>query len=71
MNTPNEVEAVRAVAAKLAERFPSVPRAEVDRLVDEEHHRLDGRPVRAYIAVLVEHAAKQRLLNPQFATSSS
>jgi hypothetical protein len=69
MDAPTEVEAVRTIAAKLADRFPLVPRSEVERIVIEEHHKLDGRPVRAYIAVLVEHAAKQRLLNPAPATA--
>jgi hypothetical protein len=61
MESPNEDEAITAVTAKLAERFPERDPEHIDRVVREEHRKLDGRPVRAYIAVLVEHAAKQRL----------
>jgi hypothetical protein len=64
MQSPNEDEAIAGVAAKLAERFPTVPASEIESIVTEEHRKFDGRPVRAYVAVLVEQAAKRRLLQP-------
>lgn len=61
MNPEEEQRALETVIERLAEYFPHTERAELARVVDEEHHKLDGNPVRDYIAVLVEHASRERL----------
>ena len=61
MNSEEEQRALETVIERLAEYFPDTERAELVRVVDEEHHKLDGNPVRDYIAVLVEHASHERL----------
>ena len=66
---PDEQQAMEHVAARLMERYPEVTRERVDAVVDEEHHRYDGRPVRDFVPVLVERAAKDRL--GQEATAST
>jgi hypothetical protein len=57
----DEQQAVEHVVARLLERFPSLTEDHVHAIVDEEHHRFDGRPVRSFVPVLVERAAKKRL----------
>jgi hypothetical protein len=61
VNDLDEDKAVREVAERLAERFPSVPRTRIDEVVQSERRALDGKPIRDYIPVLVEHGAKARL----------
>ena len=46
---------------RLAARFPDRPRAGIERIVWQEHRRFDGRPVRNYVVLLVERAARDRL----------
>jgi hypothetical protein len=61
MGPKTELQAVAQVIERLEHRFPSVPPLLVEKIVHEEHHALDGRPVRAYVSVLVEHGAKKRI----------
>lgn len=49
------------VVDRLAARFPTLERDHVERVVQEEHDRLDEARVRDFIPVLVEHAATERL----------
>ncbi|MCU1599242.1 MAG: hypothetical protein JWQ47_2981 [Glaciihabitans sp.] len=56
-----ENEAIEKVVERLSERFPEVERGRIDEVVHDEHHEFDGRPIREYVPVLVEHGAKQRL----------
>ncbi|TFC52623.1 hypothetical protein E3T26_09165 [Cryobacterium sp. TMT1-21] len=55
------MKAVAKVVDRLVERFPHSPRPSFGRAVLEEHKALDGRPIREYVPVLVEHRAKGRL----------
>lgn len=54
-----------AVAAKMlariAARFPTVPSARLEAIVQEEQDRLSGGRIRDYIPVLVERATTERL----------
>ncbi len=61
MNDLDEDKAVAEVVDRLAERFPSIPRSRIDEIVQSERESLDGKPIRDYIPVLVEHGAKARL----------
>ncbi|MHA7297202.1 three-helix bundle dimerization domain-containing protein [Pseudarthrobacter sp. MDT3-1] len=60
MATDNEVQAMAHVIDWLAQRFPDKPRSVVEEIVSEEVNALDG-PIRDYVPVLVERAAKNRL----------
>lgn len=59
-----EPEALMAVVERLAERFPDQQRSVIEDVVAEEHGLLDGGPIRDYVPVLVERAAKIRLSHP-------
>lgn len=61
VNDRDEDKAVSEVADRLAERFPSVPRARIDEIVQAEREALEGKPIRDFVPVLVEHGAKARL----------
>ena len=51
---------VNEVAERLRLRFPSIPEETVRAVVAASHAGLVG-PVRAYVPLLVEHQARQRL----------
>ena len=61
VNELDEDKAVAEVVDRLAERFPSIPRSRIDEIVQSERQSLEGKPIRDYIPVLVEHGAKARL----------
>ncbi len=61
VNDLDEDKAVAEVADRLAERFPSIPRSHIDEVVQSERQSLEGKPIRDYIPVLVEHGAKAKL----------
>lgn len=57
----SDQEVMNQVAEKLSEKNADVPRAVIDDVVREEYLALAGRPVRDYLSVLTERAAKRRL----------
>jgi hypothetical protein len=57
----HEADTMHHLADRLHDRFPTVPDAVVDEVVDQHFHELDGRPIREYVPVLVEHAATEDL----------
>jgi hypothetical protein len=61
MTRDEELKAMGNVVDRLAERFPAVPRSSIEEAVREEHNALDDGPVRDFVPVLVERAAKARL----------
>lgn len=61
MDLEGEQHALANVIAKLVQRFPDIPRPRIEKVVTSEYEALAGRPVRIYIATLVEHGAKSRL----------
>jgi len=54
-------EIVSEVSARLRGRFPDKPAEEVESIVRAELDSLADRPVRDYLSVLTERAAKSRL----------
>ena len=46
----------------LLRQFPRVSPDTVDHVIEAHYHEFDGRPLRDYVAVVVEHAAKSDLL---------
>lgn len=61
MTAEPEARALLAVIDRLAESFPDKQRSVIEDVVTEEHGSLANNPIRDYIPVLVERAAKLRL----------
>lgn len=61
MDPRTERQNLLKVVERLTGQFPLVSPAKVEQLVEFEYAKLDGRPVRQYVSILVEHAAKDRL----------
>ncbi|WP_448811041.1 three-helix bundle dimerization domain-containing protein [Agromyces bauzanensis] len=61
MHIDEEGQALDHVIDRLAERFPDVTRDHVAVVVAEAHLGLEGHPIRDFVPVLVEHAARDRL----------
>ena len=57
----SDAEVMAQVAEKLSDKNADIPRAVIDEVVREEYQALAGRPVRDYLSVLTERAAKKRL----------
>jgi hypothetical protein len=58
---PAEEDAIRAVATRLTRRFPELTPDEVRQAVYRKYHQFDDSPVRDFVPVLVEQAARRRL----------
>ncbi|MGI9821723.1 three-helix bundle dimerization domain-containing protein [Agromyces sp. Marseille-Q5079] len=56
-----EARGVEEVVDRLATKYPGVERAEIEKIVAEEHQSFDGHPVRDFVPVLVEKHAKTRV----------
>ncbi len=54
MSTP-ETEALAHVAERLRSRFPHVDPVTITEMVDRCHRVYDGRPIRDFVPLLVEH----------------
>lgn len=57
----SEQQIMERIAARLSDMYDRVPAEEVARLVDREHARFDGRPVRDFVPLFVERHAKEAL----------
>ncbi|HEY8719410.1 three-helix bundle dimerization domain-containing protein [Pengzhenrongella sp.] len=62
MESIDELRELRLVCQRLAERFPDLPLTTVQLHVEREHRKLDGRPVRNFVPVLIERAAREALM---------
>ena len=60
VDSKNEEHAVEAVEERLRARFPDLAPADVRDVVRHAHAELTG-PLRDFVPVLVEHAARERL----------
>ena len=58
-------EILTQVTARLREKFPELSAQEVESAVKAELDQLNDRPVRDYLEVLTERAAKKRLKGVQ------
>jgi hypothetical protein len=54
-------EIIIQVVDRLADKNPELERDRIEAVVREELDKLAGRPVRDYLSVLTERAAKKRL----------
>ncbi|CAN5276933.1 hypothetical protein BH11ACT3_BH11ACT3_23800 [soil metagenome] len=57
----NDAEIVAQVITKLAEKYPTVPASNLERIVRDEFRALAQGSVRDYLGVLTERAVKERL----------
>jgi translation initiation factor 2 alpha subunit (eIF-2alpha) len=57
----DDEETIRQVVERLDEKFPDVPRAEIEEVARAEFAALSDRPVRDFLTILTERAAKKRL----------
>ncbi|SET26033.1 hypothetical protein SAMN04488546_1877 [Geodermatophilus poikilotrophus] len=57
----DEVRVLEEVLHRLAARFPGVPAEVVSGIVQTERQRLDDRPIREFMPLLVERASAERL----------
>jgi hypothetical protein len=63
-NTPrgaSEQAAIRQVTARLVQQFPELSAEEIDRAVTGHYDAFDDSPIRDFVPVLVERAARQQL----------
>ena len=65
MDQLQEDQGIAKLIDRLADRFPTLERAQVEQVVAETHRLLDGNPIRDYVPVLVERTAKARLRHIQ------
>lgn len=61
MGVTEELRALAHVVDRLVDKYPAVPREDIEDIVHQEHRLLDTGRVRDYVPILVEHAAKDRL----------
>ena len=54
-------EIIAEVTKRLEAKYPDLPAKDVEAAVKSEFAELAGRPVRDYLSVLTERAAKKRL----------
>ncbi|MBF4573923.1 hypothetical protein ITJ64_15515 [Herbiconiux sp. VKM Ac-1786] len=54
-------ETIEQIVDRLQERFPDRDRAEIEAVARDEYRTLEGRPVRDYLAILVERSTRKRL----------
>ncbi|MCS5723295.1 hypothetical protein N1028_18225 [Herbiconiux sp. CPCC 203407] len=52
---------IQQIVDRLQAKFPDTPRADIERAARAEFDDLAGRPVRDYLAILVERSTKKRL----------
>lgn len=57
----DDEETIRQVIDRLVEKFPDRPREELEAAARTEFAALVGRPVRDYLSILTERAARKRL----------
>jgi len=57
----DEARALDEVLRRLRDRFPEVPAEVVSGIVWAERQRLDGRPIRDFMPLLVERASADQL----------
>ena len=67
MSEEDEVRAVAEVAQRLAASFPDVAPDVVQDTVHASHQRFAGSPIRDFVPVLVERAAKSSLVSTAIA----
>jgi hypothetical protein len=60
----SEQQIIDQIAERLAGTHPDVSPEAVTRVVQEEHARFNGRPLRDFVPLFVERSAKAELATP-------
>ncbi|MEY9951501.1 three-helix bundle dimerization domain-containing protein [Leifsonia sp. EB34] len=58
----DEAVALEHAAERLSDRFPEVPKEEIDQLVEERYEQYEDAPIRDFVPVLVEHDVRTELV---------
>lgn len=61
MDREHEQRALAGVCQRLSQQFPELDSALVEAAVRVSHDELRGSPIRDFVPLLVEHAARDRL----------
>ncbi|WP_235887441.1 three-helix bundle dimerization domain-containing protein [Mycolicibacterium arabiense] len=61
MSRDSEQHQIQQVITRLAAAYPDVPQARIADVVKTVHARFDGRPLREFVPLFVERAAKVEL----------
>jgi len=61
MRSEDETVAIAKVIDRVNQRFPDLPQRSVESVVWAEYQLFNGHPVRDFVPILVERAAKARL----------
>lgn len=61
MDPKKEKASIVGVVDRLARKFPGVERDRVESIVQAAYQNLADKPLRDYIAILVEHESKSQL----------
>lgn len=57
----DDEETIQHVANALEAKYPDMARTELEAIVREEFGAIAGRPVRDYLSILTERAARKRI----------
>ena len=57
----NETDAIQHVVGRLGGQFPELPPDEIERTVRDKYESLADSPIRDFVPVLVERAARRQL----------
>ncbi|WP_130179050.1 three-helix bundle dimerization domain-containing protein [Cryobacterium sp. SO1] len=57
----DDEETIRQVVDRLEKKFPDLPRIQIEDVTRSEFAALADRPVRDFLTILTERAAKKRL----------
>lgn len=57
----HETREIDEVIGRLHDRFPGIDRDRIRAVVTDAHHQFDGRPIRDFVPVFVERAARAAL----------
>jgi anti-sigma-K factor RskA len=57
----DDEETIRQVVDRLQKKFPDLPRTQIEHVARSEFAALADRPVRDFLTILTERAAKKRL----------
>lgn len=57
----NETDAIDHVVGRLGQQFPQLPAEEIERTVHDKYESFADSPIRDFVPVLVERAAREQL----------
>ena len=62
MRVTEELRALAVVVNRLVEKFPKVPEEQIEDVIQQERRSLDSGRARDFVPLLVEHSARDRLV---------